>query len=160
MRVVIAPLIIYFASLCTSTPPPGLLPPALIASVLGLGVSQLVESGKPNSNYFAGLAQNLGIGYTSCIISLNIITTSLVTGRIYFAGRRFAASMGHEVGRAYTGAAAIMVESSALSTLTGIAYLVTFALDSQLEIFFLSIYVMATVRPPSPRFCWARATRG
>ena len=68
--------------------------------------------------------------------------------------------MGHEVGRAYTGAAAIMVESSALSTLTGIAYLVTFALDSQLEIFFLSIYVMATVRPPSPRFCCPRATRG
>ena len=55
--------------------------------------------------------------------------------------------MGADVGRAYTGAAAIMVESSALSTLSGIAYLVTFALGSDLEIFFLSIYVMCTVRP-------------
>ena len=111
-----------------------------------LGVAQLVESGKPDTNYFAGLAQHLGIGYTSCIISLNIITSGLVAGRIFVTGRVFAERMGRDAVAAYSGAAAIIVESSALSTVTGIAYLVTFARNGQLEIFFLSIYVMMTVR--------------
>ena len=56
-----------------------------------------------------------------------------------------------QVVAAYSGAAAIIVESSALSTVTGIAYLVTFARNGQLEIFFLSIYVMMTVRPALSR---------
>ena len=58
--------------------------------------------------------------------------------------------MGAEVGRAYTSAAAIIVESMLLSTVTGIAYLVSFARNSQLEIFFLSIYVMMTVSRSQP----------
>ena len=57
-----------------------------------------------------------------------------------------AVRMGRDAVAAYSGAAAIIVESSALSTVTGIAYLVTFARNGQLEIFFLSIYVMMTVR--------------
>ena len=65
--------------------------------------------------------------------------------RIVYVGKHFGRSMGPDVGRAYTSAAAIIVESMLLSTLTGIAYIVTFALGHQLEIFFLSIYVMMTV---------------
>ena len=60
-------------------------------------------------------------------------------------GRRYGQAMGNEVGRAYTSAAAIIVESMLISTLTGIAYIITFARGDQVEIFFLSIYVMSTV---------------
>ena len=120
-----------------------------------LGIAQLYEAGRPHASYFAGLAQQLGIAYTSCIISLEIILTLLICGRIYYAGRRYTVAMGAEVGRAYTSAAAIIVESMLLSTVTGIAYLVSFARNSQLEIFFLSIYVMMTVshlQPHTSRF--------
>lgn len=110
-----------------------------------LGMAQLWASGRPHTNYFAGLAKNLGIGYTSCIIGLEVFVTSLIAARIVYVGKRFGRSMGPDVGRAYTSAAAIIVESMLLSTLTGIAYIVTFALGHQLEIFFLSIYVMMTV---------------
>ena len=110
-----------------------------------LGIAQLVDSGRPNANYFAGLAKNLGIAYTSTIISLEIIVTALICARIYWMGRRYGKAMGNEVGRAYTSAAAIIVESMLLSTLTGIAYIITFARGDQVEIFFLSIYVMSTV---------------
>ncbi len=118
------------------------------ASPAALGIAQLYESGRPHSNYFAGLAKNLGIGYTSCIIGLEVLVTSLIASRIAFVGKQFGRSMGpNNVGGAYTSAAAIIVESMLLSTLTGIAYIVTFALGHQLEIFFLSIYVMMTVSP-------------
>ncbi|EJF62039.1 hypothetical protein BD309DRAFT_1066392 [Dichomitus squalens] len=129
LRIIAGPVIIYLAS-------------------FSLGIAQLYESGRPHANYFAGLAQKLGIGYTSCIISLEIILTALICSRIYFVGRRYGHAMGEEVGRAYTSAAAIIVESMLLSTLTGIAYLISFARNSDIDIFFLSIYVMMTCIAP------------
>ena len=116
------------------------------------GLAQLYESGRPNANYFAGLAQSLGIAYTSSVIGLNVIVTALICGRIYFASRRYAHVLGIDVGDEYRSATAIIVESALLYTLTGVAYLISFALDSQTSIFFLSVYVMMTVRPSSSPF--------
>ena len=48
------------------------------AILTALGIAQLIDSGRPNANYFAGLAKNLGIAYTSTIISLEIIATALI----------------------------------------------------------------------------------
>ncbi|RPD54560.1 hypothetical protein L226DRAFT_539293 [Lentinus tigrinus ALCF2SS1-7] len=129
LRIVVFPAIAYLAS-------------------FSLGMAQLWASGRPHTNYFAGLAKNLGIGYTSCIIGLEVFVTSLIAARIVYVGKRFGQSMGQDVVRAYTSAAAIIVESMLLSTLTGIAYIVTFAMGHQLEIFFLSIYVMMTCFAP------------
>lgn len=86
------------------------------------------------------------MSYTSCVISLNLIVSGLICGRIVYKGRSIASLIGVDVGRDYVTAAAILVESAALYALTGVAYVVAFALNSQLEIFFLSIYVMMTVR--------------
>ena len=114
--------------------------------VIALGIAQLVESGRPNSSYFAGLAKKLGIGYTSTIIGNEVLVTALIVGNILYTARKYQRAMGPEAGRTYTGIVAIIVESEALSTVTGILYIVFFALGHQLEIFFLSIYVMMTVR--------------
>lgn len=86
------------------------------------------------------------MSYTSCVISLNLIVSGLICGRIVYKGRTIARHIGFDVGRDYVTAAAILVESAALYALTGVAYVVAFALNSQLEIFFLSVYVMMTVR--------------
>ncbi|KAM5540176.1 hypothetical protein V8D89_006316 [Ganoderma adspersum] len=124
------------------------LPVLMYLASFSLGIAQLIDSGRPNANYFAGLAKNLGIAYTSTIISLEIIATALICARIYWMGRRYGQAMGNEVGHAYTSAAAIIVESMLLSTLTGVAYIITFARGDQVEIFFLSIYVMTTCIAP------------
>ncbi|KAI0755631.1 hypothetical protein C8Q74DRAFT_1304738 [Fomes fomentarius] len=129
VRVIAFPSIIYLAS-------------------FSLGIAQLIESGLPHSSYFAGVAKKLGIAYTSTIIGLELIVTALICARILWAGRMYRQAMGPDVGRAYTSAAAIIVESAALTSLWGIAYLVTFALGHDLEIFFLSIYVMMTCLAP------------
>ncbi len=146
LRVVAFPVLMYLASFCTSQLRSrvecGMLTKDLSTA---LGIAQLIDSGRPDANYFAGLSKKLGIAYTSTIISLEIIVTALICVRIYWMGRRYQQAMGNEVGRAYTSAAAIIVESMLLSTLTGIAYIITFARGDQVEIFFLSIYVMMTV---------------
>lgn len=86
------------------------------------------------------LAGKFVLGHLSCTIGLEVVVTSLISARIYFAGKKFSKVLGTEAGRTYTGAAAIMVESMLLSTLTGIPYLVSLALKSQTVIFFLSIW--------------------
>ncbi|KAI9066056.1 hypothetical protein FKP32DRAFT_1674315 [Trametes sanguinea] len=123
-------------------------PIVLYMGAFSVGIAQLYESGRPHANYFAGLAQNLGIAYTSSVISLNIIVTSLICGRIYYAGRRCARTLGVNVGSDYMGAVSMIVESALLYTLFGIAYLISFALQSQVNILFLSLYVMMTCIAP------------
>ncbi|KAI0668278.1 hypothetical protein C8Q78DRAFT_980799 [Trametes maxima] len=125
-----------------------LFPILLYLGAFSVGIAQLYEDGRPSANYFAGLAQKLGVAYTSSVISLNIIVSSLICGRIYYAGRRYAHVVGIDVGREYMNAAAIIVESASLYTLTGIAYLISFSINSQTSIFFLSIYVMMTCIAP------------
>ncbi|KAH9850923.1 hypothetical protein C2E23DRAFT_734006 [Lenzites betulinus] len=123
-------------------------PIVLYLGTFSVGLAQLYESGRPNANYFVGLAAQLGVSYTSCVISLNIIVSGLICGRILYLSRRMASLSILGVDGEYVTAAAILVESAALYTLTGIAYLVSFAIASQTSIFFLSIYVMMTCIAP------------
>ncbi|KAI0773184.1 hypothetical protein BD413DRAFT_314484 [Trametes elegans] len=123
-------------------------PILLYLGAFSVGIVQLIASGIPGSNYFQGVAHNLGVAYTSSVISLNVIVTSLMCVRIYRAGRRIAGLVGAEVGRDYVTATAIIVESALLYTVTGVAYLVAFATQSQTSVFFLSLYVMMTCIAP------------
>ena len=123
-----------------------------------VGIAQLIESGRPHANYFAGLAKQLGIAYTTSIISNQVIVTALICARIVYIARRYETAAA-PLARCYTGAVAVVVESALPCTLFGVVYLVTFALDSEISIFFLSIYVMFTVSsPPGPGTCTLRGT--
>ena len=143
--------------LCVATPLL-LVPRHLIDAHLppGAGTVQLVEAGLPHRNYFSGTAHKLGVLYTTSVIILEVITTTLIAARILQLGRwnRLAAASAlphNKMSRKaaaypYTGAVAIIVESALPSTLSGVAYLVSYALGSDLSILFLSIYVMLSVR--------------
>ena len=143
--------------LCVATPL-FLIPRHLIDPHLppGAGTVQLVEAGLPHRNYFSGTAHKLGVLYTTSVIMLEVITTTLIAARILQLGRwnRLAAASAlphNKMSRKaaaypYTGAVAIIVESALPSTLSGVAYLVSYALGSDLSILFLSIYVMLSVR--------------
>ncbi|KAI0773183.1 hypothetical protein BD413DRAFT_472983 [Trametes elegans] len=156
-----------------------LFPFVLYLGTFSLGIAQLVASGLPHSDYFAGFAQKLGIAYTSCIISLEIIVSALIGVRIVRAARLYRAQSqrdgehgsekedgtGEDVARAFIGPAALFVESALACTLLGIVYLATFARNSDLSIFFLSIYVMTTCLAPQMiilrivrRRAWTRET--
>lgn len=131
------PSSIYFQAFFTSRHLPNLV------HDVALGIAQLVASGIPHADYFAGFAQKLGTAYTSTIIALEIIVTALIYARLLRLARTCDSSA---AARRYTSGAAIFIESMALSTLCGIAYLVPYAMGSDISIFFLSVYVMSTVR--------------
>ena len=103
------------------------------------------ESARPGSNYFIGLSQKLGTSYTSCLVSLNLLLTLLITTRILYAARQCTSATDRAAARTYTNAAAIVVESALPYTAFGLAYLATFARESQTSILFLSLHVMFCV---------------
>lgn len=110
----------------------------------GVGIAQLVASGHPHANYFAGFAKKLGIAYTTAVISNQALVTTLICARIVYIARRCASAAAH-LARPYTGAVAVIIESALPSTVFGLVYLVTYALESEVAVFFLSVYVMSTV---------------
>ncbi|OAX40744.1 hypothetical protein K503DRAFT_864362 [Rhizopogon vinicolor AM-OR11-026] len=112
------------------------------------GILELVTSGSPNGEFFVGLAAHVGVVYFSATIVLNVITTCLICGRIMFYARRMQDQLGAEISKAYFTAVAIVIESALPYTLFGIAFLVSFGLQSDISILFLSLYSMFTCISP------------
>ena len=115
------------------------LPPAL-------GILTCYISGSPGANFFAGVAAKIALAYSSVVIVLNFICTVLICGRILWVARRMEKTLGREISKTYTGAAALVIESMMPYTLFGIVYLVTLGINHPTSILFLSIYLMFTVR--------------
>ncbi|EMD31796.1 hypothetical protein CERSUDRAFT_162569 [Gelatoporia subvermispora B] len=111
-------------------------------ATLGLGVVELWASGVPSGDVFAGKAVNLGLAYFSTTIGLNVLLTVLICSRILYHARKARRLSSHDMDRAYTGAAAIIIESALPYTLSGIAYLVSDGLNSGISIVMGALYAM------------------
>ncbi len=126
----------------------------------GFAFGLLYESGRPNGNYFVGIATRFVTAYTASTFAFNVIVTALIVGRIVAVGRRLGYATSGKGGggeyHAYTGAVAIVVESALPFTVFSAAYLVTYSIGSDIAIAF-SFYAMFTVRPPPFRSPPARA---
>ncbi|KAI0777555.1 hypothetical protein BD413DRAFT_609892 [Trametes elegans] len=122
-----------------------LLPGILWFASLAFAVGVLYESGRPDGgDYFAGAAPAFVTAYTASTFAFNVAATALIVGRIVALGRR----MAHADGRAaYTGAVAIVVESALPFTVFSAAYLVTYAIGSDVSMAF-SFYAMFTCISP------------
>ncbi|EJF62041.1 hypothetical protein DICSQDRAFT_59162 [Dichomitus squalens LYAD-421 SS1] len=145
LRVIIFPCVLYLSTFC-------------------VGIAQLVEAGLPLRSYFTGNAHKLGIAYTTSVISLEVVVTTLIAARILQLRRWYDVASALPQNRVsaaaytYTGAVAIIVESALPCTVFGLAYLVSFAINSDISTLFLSIYVMFTCI--SPQFIILRALCG
>ncbi|KAH9943874.1 hypothetical protein B0H21DRAFT_747375 [Amylocystis lapponica] len=117
-------------------------------ATLALGIVELYTSGSPNSNLFDGLAQDIGLAYFSTTIGLNVLVTGLICGRILWFARNVHVSLGRSVAHTYIGVIALIVESALPFSLFGIAFLVSYGLNSEISIFFLTCYVMFTCISP------------
>ncbi|TFK82244.1 hypothetical protein K466DRAFT_666628 [Polyporus arcularius HHB13444] len=113
-----------------------------------LGIMTCYYSGKPNADFFLGLAANIALSYSSIVIGLNFTCTVLICVRILWVSGRLKQTLGREASRTYTGAAALIIESMLPYTLFGIAYVATLGVNHPTSILFLSLYVMFTCISP------------
>ncbi|KAL1941534.1 hypothetical protein VTO73DRAFT_6973 [Trametes versicolor] len=91
----------------------------------GSGIGLLIESGRPDGNYYAGTATKFVTAWNALIISFNVITTSLICGRILYIGR----------------------QSALPFTLGSMAYVVAYSIGSDLAIAFLCHAMFTTISP-------------
>lgn len=110
-----------------------------------LAIMTLIAAASPDGNFFVGIAQHLGIAYYALSISLNIMVTTLICMRLFRASRGISAVLGQNNAKLYTSLTAILSESAALYSITGIMFIIPYARSSQLTIVFGVIYGDITV---------------
>lgn len=109
---------------------------------LAFAIGLLYESGRPDGNYFVGIANIFGTCWNSITFAFNVIVTGLICGRLFYIGRRLTYSS--EDARIYTGPVAIIIESALPFTVFSLAYVITYAMKSDIAVGF-SFYSMFTV---------------
>uniref|UniRef100_A0A0W0F5R8 Uncharacterized protein n=1 Tax=Moniliophthora roreri TaxID=221103 RepID=A0A0W0F5R8_MONRR len=107
---------------------------------IAMSILTIYESALPGANFFRGHAVDFGVPYVALTISLNIIVTLLICGRLLTARNQMKAILGPEYARTYTSIAAIMVESAAPFTILGIFYVITYARHSGISFCLVQIW--------------------
>ncbi|KAI0953944.1 hypothetical protein AcW1_006739 [Taiwanofungus camphoratus] len=90
----------------------------------------------------------MGLAYYSTMIGLNVILTCLILGRILYLGRAVSITARKKCMARYTGTISMIVESALPYALSGIAWLVSYGIGSEISILFLSFYIMFTCISP------------
>jgi len=122
----------------------------LIAYIIAfiLAVIQVVVSGQPNGNFFGIETIKIGVSYYAISICMNIVLTVLICVRLLRASKQMSGILDREAGTAYTSAAAILVESAAFYSASGIMFLIPYAMQVQVAILFGQIWTKMSVICP------------
>ncbi|KAJ4485577.1 hypothetical protein J3R30DRAFT_3281599 [Lentinula aciculospora] len=115
-------------------------PSLLYLGGLSMSILLIYESAQPGANFFVGHAVDFGIPYISLTISLNIIVTALICGRLLYLRTEVNKILGPSYAKMYTDIIAILVESAALFTVLGIVYVVVYARKSQTSIALVQVW--------------------
>jgi len=107
-----------------------------------LGIFELYTSGVPTGDAFVGLSAHIGVTYASVSVGLNVIVTAMICSRIAYFGTAVHSSANRKSMAKYTGTIPMIIESCLPYTISGIAFVVSLGVGSQISILFLSLYVM------------------
>lgn len=111
-----------------------------------LAVIQVVVSGEPDGNFFGIKTIEIGVSYYAISICMNIVLTVLICVRLLRVSKQISSVLDEEAASAYTSAAAILVESAAFYSASGIMFLIPYALQLQVGILFGQIWTKMSVR--------------
>ncbi|KAJ6577398.1 hypothetical protein B0H19DRAFT_871059, partial [Mycena capillaripes] len=124
------PAVLYLASICACQ---------LLYKCFRL-IVWLSKSGKPNGDFFGPGTANFFIPWLVLTITFNIITTSMISFRLFTISRSMRNVLSKERAQVYTGVIAILVESALPFTLLGIGYLITYVRNAPEELFFADVW--------------------
>jgi len=105
---------------------------------IALGIITIVTSAQP-AGLFGGQSLNFGTPYFSLTVGFNLLMTLLICARL-FKARRNMVSAGLEDDGLYTNMIAVMTESASLTGISGIAFVVSFAVQSETSTAFGSLW--------------------
>ncbi|KAJ6570158.1 hypothetical protein DFH09DRAFT_1154196 [Mycena vulgaris] len=140
-------------------------PALLFLASTCMGIVMTIQSGLPGGDIFHGTAVNFGIPWLVLTITFNVITTSMITIRLFKISRGMRRVLSKERADVYIGVIAILVESALPFTLLGIGYLVTYVrADSESLAFadvwgcFVSLSPQAIILRVAMGSAWSKKT--
>ncbi|KAJ7151471.1 hypothetical protein C8R46DRAFT_1349506 [Mycena filopes] len=116
------------------------LPVVLYFGAMSMAILLIYESAIPGASFFDGDSVSFGVPYFWMTISLNIITTALICGRLLAVRNRVRAILGEQYCQTYTGVVAVLLESALPFTALGIVYVISYARNSPYSFAFLQIW--------------------
>ncbi|KAJ7462821.1 hypothetical protein B0H11DRAFT_1735164 [Mycena galericulata] len=116
------------------------LPIAIYFGAMAMAILLIYESAIPGASFFSGDSVSFGVPYFWLTISLNIITTSLICGRLLCVRNRVRAILGEQHCHTYTGVVAVLLESALPFTVLGIIYVISYARNSPYSFALLQIW--------------------
>jgi hypothetical protein len=99
----------------------------------------------PGSNFITGVAAQFSLAYWSVSVFLNTTLTCMICYRLVWHGRKVQEYLGHEHASFYFAVVTIIVESVLPYTLSGIAFLVSFGVESPTVSTFICVYFLMMV---------------
>ncbi|KAJ7293768.1 hypothetical protein C8J57DRAFT_1553113 [Mycena rebaudengoi] len=121
LKVVALPILIYFGA-------------------MSMAILLIYESAIPGASFFSGNAVSYGVPYFSLTISLNVILTCAICGRLLSVRNRVRKILGEQHCQTYTGVVSVLLESALPLTALGIIYVVSYARSSPYSFAFLQIW--------------------
>ncbi|KAJ7074788.1 hypothetical protein C8F01DRAFT_925160, partial [Mycena amicta] len=131
----------------------------LLGSVIS-SLALIITSFKLEDSFWAARSVQFGTAYWSLSVSLNILLTLLISGRIIWLRRRIPSSLGPGAREAahYFSAVTMLIESAALYALVGLIFLITYARASTVQN--LVFPILGQVEAIAPLLILARVVDG
>ncbi|KAF8909346.1 hypothetical protein CPB84DRAFT_1509098 [Gymnopilus junonius] len=113
---------------------------SLASGAAGLALFRHLDKAEAN--------RNLGVGFHSCSVALNVITTSLIAGRLLYQRQRVK-DLGDGHSQQYLSLMAVFAESGALYSIAGLIYIPLYSRNSNLVFVFAPIVEAASGIAPA-----------
>jgi len=109
------------------------IPILIYLGAVSSSIALLVAMTKPGASFWSQIVVKFSIAYWSLSISLNIILTLLISGRLLFVRHRIETSLGTHHAQMYSSLVALLVESAALYSVTGLIFIISYARNSPFQ---------------------------
>jgi hypothetical protein len=90
---------------------------------IGTSIALLVETRMPSQGVFGPLTLDFAICWYIFSISINVIATIAIVGRLLWKRRAINAVLGEKQSQSYTGPVAMLIESAAMYSIVGIIFI-------------------------------------
>ncbi|KAF7316437.1 hypothetical protein MIND_00162700 [Mycena indigotica] len=116
------------------------IPALVLLASTAMSITATIQSGLPGGDFFHGITTNFTIPWLVLTITFNIITTGMISLRLFMVSRSMKRALTKERAEVYTSVIAILVESAAPFTLLGIGYLITYVRNAPESLWFADVW--------------------
>ncbi|KAI0667416.1 hypothetical protein C8Q78DRAFT_378708 [Trametes maxima] len=98
-----------------------------------MSIMVVIQSSRPNGTLWSSSTVQFTLPYFVFSISLNLMLTLLLVGRLLYMSHRTKKALGAEHGAAYISIAAMLVESATPFAVTSVIFIITYAQNSNVQ---------------------------